>query len=309
MLFVKDFRILTLSQNLGGSHHFLYVKEHVDASTSKKSKGRSRVLFVGNVDIFGAEMMHDTIYDYMQAVFGGFGEIESISVSQFNNSDKNESMTASSSSSSYSLSNTDNQHQSSPSIIEIKDDKKHRNARFAHVTFTDRSIVKAILEASDKIYESIGRNICKEGWGISLQSISRKSYELAKLYPLFDINVNDIRENINKYLRSFEDDEDVVRREAIRRAREPDEDGFITAGPKKKSKRIDNENANKRGNGSTRSRKDKKAKNKDRELKNFYRFQIKEQKRQELVDLRKKFDLDREKIAEMKTKKAFNPLA
>ena len=46
---------------------------------------------------------------------------------------------------------------------------------------------------------------------------------------------------------------------------------------------------------------------KDKSLKNFYTFQIKEQKIEKLELLRKKFEEDKERVAEMKAKRQFKP--
>jgi Ribosomal RNA-processing protein 7 (RRP7) C-terminal domain len=59
----------------------------------------------------------------------------------------------------------------------------------------------------------------------------------------------------------------------------------------------------KRGSGAPRER----AKKNEKELTNFYKFQIREQKQNKLFDLRKKFDEDREKVAQMKAGRKFKP--
>jgi ribosomal RNA-processing protein 7 len=59
----------------------------------------------------------------------------------------------------------------------------------------------------------------------------------------------------------------------------------------------------KRGSGAPRKRAEKT----EKELTNFYRFQIREEKQKKLFDLRKKFDEDREKVAVMKAGRKFKP--
>lgn len=46
---------------------------------------------------------------------------------------------------------------------------------------------------------------------------------------------------------------------------------------------------------------------KKKELVNFYRFQMREQKRDQLVELRKKFEADRKKIEQLKQTRKFRP--
>ena len=50
-----------------------------------------------------------------------------------------------------------------------------------------------------------------------------------------------------------------------------------------------------------------KKKKKDTELKNFYRFQIREEKMKQLDQLRRKFDEDKKKVERMKATRKFNP--
>jgi hypothetical protein len=59
----------------------------------------------------------------------------------------------------------------------------------------------------------------------------------------------------------------------------------------------------KRGSGAPRDRKKKK----ESELKNFYRFQIREAKQNKLHELRKRFEQDKEKVAAMKAARKFKP--
>lgn len=47
--------------------------------------------------------------------------------------------------------------------------------------------------------------------------------------------------------------------------------------------------------------------NQKKQLKNFYPFQIREAKRQNLMELRKKFDLDKQKLQQMKQNRTFKP--
>ena len=48
-------------------------------------------------------------------------------------------------------------------------------------------------------------------------------------------------------------------------------------------------------------------KKKDYELKNFYRHQMREQKREELQSLREKFEEDKKRIQKMKEARKFKP--
>ena len=66
-----------------------------------------------------------------------------------------------------------------------------------------------------------------------------------------------------------------------------------------KKKRVEE----KRGSGAPRER----VKKNEKELANFYKFQIREEKQKKLFDLRKRFDEDKEKVALMKSGRKFKP--
>lgn len=53
--------------------------------------------------------------------------------------------------------------------------------------------------------------------------------------------------------------------------------------------------------------KNRKRKKKGTELKNFYRFQIREEKMKQLDVLRKKFEEDKDRVSKMKEARKFNP--
>jgi ribosomal RNA-processing protein 7 len=92
-----------------------------------------------------------------------------------------------------------------------------------------------------------------------------------------------------------------------KRAREPDDDGFVlvTSRTNKKRSKKSTSDSTKRGTGDVRNRDKKKPKN--LELQDFYRFQIREKKVAKLTDLKKKFEEDRAKIAVLKAQRRFNP--
>jgi len=83
-----------------------------------------------------------------------------------------------------------------------------------------------------------------------------------------------------------------------------DEDGFTVVKSRNKRKKS---NADGKSGGKEKGRKRTKKDRASEELKNFYRFQVREQKRDGLVSLREKFAKDQEKIAALKAARKFNP--
>ena len=81
-----------------------------------------------------------------------------------------------------------------------------------------------------------------------------------------------------------------------------DDEGFTVVKSRNKRKKSNSDGKGKDGKGRKRTKKDKGA-----ELKNFYRFQVREQKKDGLMSLREKFAKDQEKIALLKAARKFNP--
>ena len=102
---MKGFITLDVPLGLGLVLHSFYLKEHSENKISKN--GNSNVLFVGNID-YKPDMTLQQIDDFLREIFGIFGEIETISVSEF-------------------------------------DISPQRNSRFAHITFKNKSSVTSAL--------------------------------------------------------------------------------------------------------------------------------------------------------------------
>lgn len=188
---------------------------------------------------------------------------------------------------------------SSCSISDYKNDSGVvKQSRFVHLTFVKKSAVKSILQSADAVLSSICKDISLK-WGISNTVNARSVKEMLQLYSIFDTNVEELKESADSFMTEFDEKEQIQLLERKKRSREADEDGFMLVKNRKKVKRI----ISKRGSGPVRERKKKK----QYDLKNFYRFQIKEQKVQELSMLRKKFEEDKARVAKMKLSRAFKP--
>ncbi|KAI8593875.1 ribosomal RNA-processing protein 7-domain-containing protein [Geranomyces variabilis] len=110
----------------------------------------------------------------------------------------------------------------------------------------------------------------------------------------------------NSTLAAFEDAERAARA-AIESARNvPDADGFVTVVRGRGRKGM---NSDGQGASVTAARAEdlKKLKPKKKELVDFYRFQLRENKRNQLADLRRKFEDDKQKIAALRANRRFNP--
>lgn len=80
MSFVKDFRAICVPLGVGAATHTLYLKEH---TSSTQEKGKSKLLFVGNVDYGQQVLSHTELDTFLRDMFDGFGDIEAIAISEF----------------------------------------------------------------------------------------------------------------------------------------------------------------------------------------------------------------------------------
>ena len=111
---------------------------------------------------------------------------------------------------------------------------------------------------------------------------------------------------VNQELLEFEEMEESMRQEALSKRNMPDADGFVTV-----TRARGRRNTNKDGSGGSATavsvEQAKDLKPKEHALMDFYRFQMRENKRNQLVDLRRKFEEDKLKIEDLKKKRKFKP--
>lgn len=108
--------------------------------------------------------------------------------------------------------------------------------------------------------------------------------------------LEELRQESDEFMRKFDQDEAQEQQVRTELAETVDEDGFQTV----------ISTSTKRAGVETVSLQERK-KQKKKELDNFYRFQLREQKRSQLKSLREQFEHDKKRIAELKKARAFHP--
>ena len=172
---------------------------------------KGKVLFVGNID-FGKPAIkptapplkevlcrlnfiliylssdhlwsHEEVSQLMRDMFSSFGDIQNIAISEFKDQSTAEKEA-------FTLHRTG-----------------VRNTRFAYVIFEKKSAVKAALQATDEIYCEIGEEI-GEKWGLAQQCLKKTSREIATFYPLYEVDVNALKQEVDEYMLDFEEKEQV----------------------------------------------------------------------------------------------------
>ncbi|OLL24101.1 Ribosomal RNA-processing protein 7 [Neolecta irregularis DAH-3] len=176
-------------------------------------------------------------------------------------------------------------------LAETCDRELHKSGSSAHITFLDSEGLDVALSNIKK-----GRKSIKK-WdeGLKVPSLGVERYR--RLHILSRPSHTDLQQMVDNYMSSFNNQESSTAI-ALRKSRNfPDEDGFITVvrGAKMGAVRMEEAELAK-----------EKAKGKG-ELKDFYRFQTREEKKNKSLEIRKRFEEDKKKVAEMKTRRRFKP--
>ncbi|GAB0086419.1 Ribosomal RNA-processing protein 7 [Sergentomyia squamirostris] len=154
----------------------------------------------------------------------------------------------------------------------------------AYIAFKMTSSTEKVLKAKKLIANDV------------VTGVSRWISEYKATYPSTDR----LQGEIDNFMEKFDQEEDIAEREA--RKQSADEDGWIQVS------RKSTKDAFKLTEHGIKSIEEKQnVRKKKKELKNFYRFQITESKKQKIMEMRRKFQEDKEKVEKMKTSRRFRP--
>eukprot|EP00842_Homolaphlyctis_polyrhiza_P006542 jgi/Hompol1/688/HPOL_000809-RA len=185
----------------------------------------------------------------------------------------------------------------------------HTTGAHAHVVFEDAESVQRVLAMkprrrlwSDVMDDDEDLDESMDG-GDQQKSGNPLEWILKHLamYP----DTSNLQTQVDQAMSMFDDAQDRAKQELLRQHNMPDEDGFVTV------TRVGRKNISVDAQGasvtalSAEAAKQLKPKNKG--LVDFYRFQRREEKRNELAELRRKFEEDKLKIETLKTKRRFKP--
>ncbi|XP_022305800.2 ribosomal RNA-processing protein 7 homolog A-like [Crassostrea virginica] len=115
-------------------------------------------------------------------------------------------------------------------------------------------------------------------------------------------NPQRLQEEIDNYMTAYDEEQEREKRLALEQEGVPDEDGWVTVTRHGKNKGAPRTETMEKKVTS----KDKK-RQAEKELKNFYAFQMRETKRDKIAELRKKFEEDKQRISLMKASRKFRP--
>lgn len=171
-----------------------------------------------------------------------------------------------------------------------------RTGSNAHVVFEDAESVQIALEMKARRRQWTGQD-CGENEDDEQSAViglGRWILDHLQMYP----DLSKLQQKVDDAMSLFDQEEMDAIMEQKNRMGKPDEDGFIT---------VSRTRGRRNGDVPTSTVDVVQPKKKSKELVDFYRFQRREEKRNQLSELRRKFEQDKAKIAQLKEKKRFKP--
>lgn len=168
----------------------------------------------------------------------------------------------------------------------------HPSASHAVVIFVDRLSMEASLKAAKKAAK-LGSTII---WGKGIEGrvspLELKRYEAhnALRYP----SRKDLLSSVDSYMSAYGRMEEARSREEARKRQQADEDGFITVTKGARGGVVRKADAKELG---------EKQKEKSQGIQDFYRFQMRERRKEQQGELMRKFEEDKRRVQEMRKRR------
>jgi hypothetical protein len=181
-----------------------------------------------------------------------------------------------------------------PSIQDI-------DLKYSLITFKSSSDIRKIMNWVPS--SNSGQNV---EWVIGNGGKSNRSTVEGwiKKYQKRQPTLSSEMEKADYYMKQFVERKETLRSELDARRGIKDEDGFQLVSKKRTARSSGNARA-----GNRRSRSRNKKNGAGKELQDFYRFQMRENKRNKLSELRERFKEDRERVEHLRTNKKFKMAA
>lgn len=275
-----------------GATHYIYLQPHEPRIPEPHS---ARSLFLVNVPI-------DTTETHLRHLFGAqlaSGRVEEV---EFHNTPKRKANIPTAPSSSHPGNKKKRKRVGAEELeeelekIELPqtwDRKLQSSGAHAVVIFVDVSSMEASLKAVKRAAKKGTEITWGEGIEDRIPALGPERYEAHNrlIYP----SRSDLLRSVNDYMTLYTRVEEARTREASKKRQEPDEDGFITvtSGPKNNSV-VREEEAKELV---------EKQKEKRKGLEDFYRFQMREKRKEKQGELVRKFEEDKRKVEEMKRRR------
>ncbi|CAG8775242.1 25012_t:CDS:2 [Cetraspora pellucida] len=295
---------LSIKRNPLVSIHYCYFKGHdsrINIRDNSTILPAERTLFITNLPV-------DTTEHHIKHIFEECGIIDRI---LFHGILMDNEFSA-------SVINADNDDKSIPRENKTQGKKSKKKQRHKFNETVESSVLEGsrnilmpgstahiVFKDSEGLTNALNMKQKKRIWNVERQDIPPLGLKRwLQEYQKLRMDPNKLSAQVDEYIRKFEEAEKEKHKALEARRNQPDEDGFIlVTGTGKR-------NINTDGTITVTAAKADVMKNlkpKNKELTDFYRFQMREAKREKLVELRKKFEDDKRKIADLKAARRFKP--
>jgi Ribosomal RNA-processing protein 7 (RRP7) C-terminal domain/Rrp7 RRM-like N-terminal domain len=184
---------------------------------------------------------------------------------------------------------------SNATLPEVWDRHIHPTGSHAVVVFVDRPSMEGSLKAAKRAVKLQTTILWGEGIEDKLRPLGLKRYEThrALCYPSRKELLNSVDSYMNTYTRL----EETRSQEEAKKRQQPDEEGFITVTKGARGGVVRREDARELGEKEKQKEKDKGG------IENFYRFQMRERRKEEQGELKRRFEEDKRRVEEMRKRR------
>lgn len=275
-----DFSLLPLHVEDSDTPHMLYVRRHV---SKQVESGATEKSFLNGRTLFMVNLPADTTYTNIRALFKPAGRITDVHFQKMNPEQETEEA---------SSGTKRKRDATAPIVIERQ---LLPSGSSAHVVFLEQ-------EGLDKVFT----HMKDVKWPPKVDNAKPLGLErYTSIYINAHPSPTDLQAHVDAFMQNFALEE-TKRKESqrVQKANLPDDDGFIT---------VTRSNRSRGGIGSTGVKMQhakqalEESKKKTPELQDFYRFQMRQKKRDDLAELRRKFNEDKERVAKWKEGRKFRP--
>ncbi|KAJ1647312.1 hypothetical protein J3B02_004335 [Coemansia erecta] len=172
----------------------------------------------------------------------------------------------------------------------------------AHVVLLEDEEMENMLSMKAGVRQWPERDADDKTDPLQYRGLTRYLFEYRAARPPADL----LKTDVDSYMAKFQEAQYERDRMLAQQQNVPDEDGFITVVRRGRNTR-NSDGKNAVVAATAEEAREAAAKKKDIVFGNMYRFQVRERKRDQLAELRKKFEEDKEKIARMRQARQFRP--
>lgn len=172
----------------------------------------------------------------------------------------------------------------------------HPSGSHAVVIFLDRPSMEASLKAAKKAAKLRTTIIWGSGIEDQVPPLGLQRYEAhhALRYP----SRKELLASVDSYMTAYARMEEARSREEAKKRQQPDEEGFITVTKGARGGVVRKEDAKELG-----ERQREKQKEKEKGIENFYRFQMREKRKEQQGELMRRFEEDKRRVEEMRKRR------